>query len=140
MIPTRFIEKEEYERLLSLESGYTMIHSLDAMDFWPPRPAQELKESVSTEHVHLLFLNSVDPCIYWNRAEQSAPFVILPKYDELSYETLQEIHPVKGAWAYRITPHLWDATDWENHFLGHSDYWFKPTPVGTYNKEDVRTH
>lgn len=139
MIPTRFIDTKEYERLLSLEeSPFTMVHSLDAMDFIPPREDRPDYPSVGSDHVHVLFLNAAEPCIY--RDESQSVVVILPKYDDLSYQTFQEIHPVKGAWAYRLSPHNWIAEDWDNHHLQFTDYWFKPTPVPKFDKENRSTH
>lgn len=138
-IPTRFIDKAEYDKLINMEPSYIMIHQLDAMDFVPPTNGKPDPDSITSEHVHLLFLNATEPCIYWDK-EQGGPFVILPKHDELTYEVLQEIHPVKGSWAYRLSPHNWDERNWENHDLQYTDYWFKPSNLEPYDEENGRTH
>lgn len=139
MIPTRFIDKPEYEALLDMENTYVIIHQLDAMDFLPPKPDVPAQETINSDHVHILFLNAVEPCIYWDK-QQGAPLIILPKYNDLSYEVFQEIHPMKGAWAYRLSPHNWDSLDWDHHELQYTDYWFKPSDVLPFVLADERTH
>lgn len=139
MIPTRFIDAKEYEHLLDLEEApFTMIHSLDAMDFIPPRNGFEGQPTVNSDHVHLLFLNATEPCIYKDKTQ--GVLIILPKHDEITYDTLHSIHPLKGAWAYRISPHNWMAEDWDNHHLQYTEYWFKPTLVPKFNKNEGSTH
>lgn len=140
MIPTRFIDAAEYNKLLDMEgTDIIVVHALDAIDFAAPQIEGVQRDSITTDHVHLLFLNAIEPCIYFDQAQGGA-FVILPKHDELTYEVLQEIHPNKGAWAYRITPHNWDDLDWDHHDLQYTNWWFKDIHVSAYAKDDWRTH
>lgn len=125
MIPTRFIEKEEFDELMNQEDDVIPLFLLAAIPFSVPGPGEEWENFSTLPEVHVLLMNAKEPCLYRD-PESKMGFVILPSYAPDTYYThtqFQEIHPVKGAWGYRLAPSGWEEGDWD-WSLNHAIYRF----------------
>lgn len=117
-IPFRFIDAATFNGLLEQEKrqGNTIVtYKLAAIPFTPPRPGEEwAAQKMDVQHNYLL-LNVVEPMIYKDPIKGKT-FIILNGYNHknLTYEELEEVHLVKGAWAYRLAPDGWNGGDWSD--------------------------
>ena len=137
-IPTRFIEKEEFEELLAVEEGDTIpLYKLTAIPFQPPRPDNTDGESPldgGKSAVRVMMLPVIEPRLY--RDPNKVMFVVYPSFNTLTYSDAQDMHPIKGAWCYRFTPYGWDGAE----PLADATYLFEDTVVEAYDLADVTTH
>lgn len=110
-VPTRFIEKSEFEELMRQEGNVLPLYKLFALPFWPPvaDPPMHPQEVIG---INVLLLNVREPCLYRDR-ENNMGFVILNGYDSeaLNYANFQDCHVIKGAWCYRLAPAYWEEGD-----------------------------
>jgi hypothetical protein len=117
-VPTRFIEREEFHRLLDQEGKTAAVFKLEAIQFDPPRPDGSHVEPYRDEirSINVLLMNVVDPVIY--RDGDGTVFFILNAFDDdtvMTYENFEDTHPIKGAWGYRLCPHYvtWSDKDYD---------------------------
>lgn len=137
-IPTRFIEQAEYEELIAVEEGDTIpIYKLTAIDFNPPRPVSD-DEPAPTEpekgSVRVLLLAVVEPRLY--RDPNKNVFVVFPSFETLDYAAAEDLHPTKGAWAYRFAPYYWDKAS----PLSHATYLVREEEVPAFELGNTLTH
>lgn len=138
VMPTRFIEKEEFKELIAVEEGNTItIHKLTAIQFQPPLPegddwpaVDDYPESLS---IRIMLLAVSEPRLY--RDERGVTFVVLPSFETLTYEAAQDCLPVKGAYCYRLAPYEWD-----NRLPLKDAIYVFSTDVPAFDLEDVLTH
>lgn len=115
-ISHRIIDKELFDSLIQQEKaqGNTIVaYKLAAIPFTPPRSMDELYKPQKVHTMHnFLLLNVVEPMIYIDKLKGKT-FIILNGYNHknLTYAELEDVHLVKGAWAYRLAPEAWQEGD-----------------------------
>lgn len=114
-IPTRMLEKDEFDELMKQEGNVLPLFKLTAIQFNPPTPdgpSEEFKEPVG---VNVLLLNVNEPCLYRDK-DANLGFVLMNGYDPdgtFTYQNFQDCHVIKNAWGYRLAPHYWEESVWE---------------------------
>jgi hypothetical protein len=113
-VPTRFIERDEFYRLLDQEGKTAAVFKLEAIQFDPPRPdGSRLKPyDEKLQSINILLMNVVEPVIY--KDGDGTVFIILNAFDDdrvMTYENFEDTHPIKGAWGYRLCPYYVDWAD-----------------------------
>lgn len=135
-IPTRFIEREEFEELLALEEGDSIAtYKLTALPFHPPHPeGEDGHEEPEEKSIRVMLLPVIEPRLY--RDPHKVTFVVFPSFETIDYAAAQDMHPVKDAWCYRFTPYHWDGSS----PLVHATYLFKEEVVPPFVLGDTDTH
>lgn len=137
-IPTRLIEAEEFERLMEVEDGDTIpVYKLTALQFEPPRPLADGEappEPTPEQSVRVMLLAVVEPRLY--RDPSKNIFVVFPSFETLDYAAAQDLHPIKGAWAYRFAPYHWD----KGSPLAHATYLVREEDVPAFELGNTDTH
>ena len=137
-VPTRWLEAKEFDELMELEEGDTVpIYKLTAIPFNPPRPLDEGEEEpkkAEEQSIRVMLLAVVEPRIY--KDPHKVIFVVFPSFDTLDYDKAQDLHPVKGAWAYRFTPYHWDGSS----PLVHASYLVREEAVPPFVLGNTETH
>lgn len=140
-IPTKFMDREEFNQLIREEEGDTLIKwQLEAFNFTPPIPGEEVDfADANTGHLHILFLNTLEPRLHRDQAGEL--LIILPSSGTYEYSDWQEMHQNKDAWFYALAPHNWDAGDW-TYLLDDAEFFFagEDDKLPAYDREDVLTH
>lgn len=135
-IPTRIIERDEFNELMAQEGDVLPLFKLTAHQFEPPRPDGPVLHHEEIIGVNVLLLNVSEPCIFKDQSAGMA-FVLMNGYDSdgtFTYENFQDCHIVKGAWFYRLAPAYWEEGDWDYdlsdaiHRFNHGDIpeWKEP--------------
>lgn len=140
MIPTKRIEESDFRELTKhFGSDPLPIFKVVALKFEPPLPEGEEPPGYASKKpvMRLIPLNVTEPRIYTNK--QGDVHIIYPMYDELTYELLQDMHPVKGAWCYRWSHLYWVEADHSSN-LDEALYFFKPDYIPPFAAYDVTTH
>jgi hypothetical protein len=125
-IPTRLIEKAEFDELQRAEGDTLILHKLTALPFDPPRPDGQAQTKVKHREMNVLLMNVSDPVIYKEK-DTKMVFIIMNGYDDAStftYENFQDCHIEKGAWCYRLAPNYWSERDTQNFDLDDAIYVF----------------
>lgn len=110
-VPTRIIEKPEFEELMRTEGSTVPLFRLDAVGFQPPRPKEQWGGEPGIS-INVLMLNVIEPVIY--KDGRGDAYIIMSAYDDgntFTYANFQDCHYVKGAWYYRLAPAVWQAND-----------------------------
>lgn len=139
-IPTRLIEQEEFQELLAVEEGDTIpIFKLTAFPFNPPLPDgegwPEHEHPRAPAAVRVMLLPVVEPRLY--RDPNKNMFVVFPSFETMEYEDAQDMHPMTGAWCYRLTPYHWDES---SSPLKDATYLFRDEWVNPFDADDPETH
>lgn len=125
-IPTRFIEKDEFDDLMAQEGNVLPLFKLTALPFNPPTPDGPAMQHPELNYVNVLLVNVAEPCLFRDK-EANIGFILMNGYDTdgtFTYENFEDCHTTKGAWAYRLSPSYWDEGDWEDHDLSDAVYRF----------------
>jgi hypothetical protein len=135
-IPTRFIEREEFNGLMRLEGNVFPLFKLVAIPFNPPTPDHPNGpvDYGNYKAIRVLMLNVIEPRLY--RDENGIVFVVLPNFDVVTYDIAADAHPIHDAWCYRFSPYNWD----DNDHLGQAVYLFSDDTIPAFNLDDVDTH
>lgn len=111
--PTRFIDKNEFDRLTRDEWGTTDMlekRQLKPFAFVPPHPADEPQEADPFEHiepVNILVLDVIEPVLF-RHEEWNESFVILPSFkpeNEYTFDDFADLHYLKSddIWGYEYS-------------------------------------
>lgn len=112
-IPTRLIERDEFNELMAQEGNVLPLFSLTAIAFDPPTPDGPKPDYEVPISMNVLLLNVDEPCLFKDK-EANMAFVLMNAYDPehtFTYENFQDCHIIKGAWAYRLAPSYWEEFD-----------------------------
>lgn len=140
-IPTRFIERDEFEALIRQETGdILMRYQLEGFPFLPPRPEEQMITiDPKPDHLHLLFLNVSEPVLFRDKTDGEL-LIILSKYGTYEYDFYSQIHPLGTlAWYYSMAPHSFMLDEWD-YPLEDSEFHFAPDAVPAYDHERIETH
>lgn len=141
MIPTRRIEKAEFEELIKL-SGYegdTLIlwelHAFDYVD----DPVHVI-DVINYQEVNILRLNVLEPVIY--KDDNLGPIVVVPMTeDHVEYDDFSDWHVKKGCDGYYLAMSFWEINDWDYDL--DDVYWAfkgKKKDLPPFDLDDWRTH
>ena len=140
-IPTRFIDKAEFDDLMKLEGGSLPLYKLVAIPFVPPTPeGMEPPEGIidydnyKASTIRVLLLNVTEPRLY--KDEQGLVFIVLPSYDIVTHEVASTIFPRTDVWCYRFSPYSWDSKD----DMDLAAYLFPENTVPNFELNNVETH
>lgn len=135
-IPTRFIDKEEFDELMKLEGNVLPLFKLAAIPFAPPTPEHPGggMDYENYKAVRILMLNVAEPRLY--RDENKIVFVVLPSFDVVTYAIASDAHAIHDAWCYRLTPYNWDNDD----HMAQAAYLFSEGTIPAFNLDNVDTH
>lgn len=153
-IPTRIIEKAEYDKLIKealdiiakeldadrseLEEDMIADHALFAFN-WVDTEEDGLGTEMKNP-IRIMFLNVLDPVIYKNVKTKQVT-IIANMLSDISYEELADLHYDHDADFYCLSWYgfaPWDQTD--NWYGGASSWWFKPTIIEPFELERMETH
>lgn len=112
-VPSRLIDREEFNELMKQEGDVLPLFSLTAIPFDPPRPGGPTADYEAPIAMNVLLVNVNEPCMFKDK-EAGLAFVLMNGYDTegtFTYENFQDCHIVKGAWGYRLAPNYWDEFD-----------------------------
>jgi len=134
-VPTRFIEEDEFRELMKIEGEVIPAFKLVAIPFNPPAPGKPEPDYRDYKAIRVLLMNVAEPRLY--RDPHGVIFVVLPSFDDLTFEQAQEAHPIKdGVWCYRFTPYSWDA----DSDIYDAAYLFPESELPAFDLDDVLTH
>jgi hypothetical protein len=118
------------------EGDVIPLFSLAAIPFVPPRPDEGAVDMSELPLVNVLLVNVSEPCLYRD-TEAKMGFVLLPGYSPettFTYEQFQDVHPLKGAWCYRLAPSYWEEGDSDSYDLDEAIYRFDHGEVVTWKE------